>query len=170
MTAAQINKFLSAAEAADIKGYSFFDDIQTRMVNGERSIVIFDEGNDALVCIRPTIQNGIQGKDNAITTIVEDIADVRRAEIYGNYESMKKFLEEYGVTLTNDQIEIILKIDRNNLVVNAMTGDYTNIFHKLSQAEYDALTPEEKAEYDEHVRKEEERYALPKGVSAQITI
>ena len=62
-----------------------------------------------------------------------------------------------------------VKIDRNNNIVKPVTGDYTVTYHKLSQAEYDALSEEEKKEYDEKVAKDQARLVgLPKGRAGMV--
>lgn len=172
MTKAQISKFLNAAESAEIKEYAFYDDIQTKMNNHERAIIIYDEANSALINIKQTQPTGVlrENSNNNVTFMMQNIDDIRRAEVYGNYEAIKKFIDAYGLSLTNDQLEIVLKIDRNNLIVNPQTGDYHNIFHQVSKETYESFTPEQKAEYDKHMAEEKKRYDLPVGTAARITL
>lgn len=169
MTANQITKFLQAVEAAELKSYSFADDICSKYYNSDNSICVYDENSSAIVSIRKTLNNGI-ADNNSLTFTVNDIVDIRKAEVFGTYEQIKKFAEEYGLSLTDEQLQIIVKIDRMNNVVKPITGDYINVYHKLSEAEYEALSDEEKAKYDAMVKDDEDRlHGIPRGRAATIT-
>lgn len=164
----QVKSFMDAAKSADIKKFAFFDDIGTMYHDdGERAFLLLNESDETLWNFRKALHSeALEG----IAVIANNIDDIRRAEVIGSYDQIKTFINKYGLSLTDEQLKILLILDTINKEVIPITGDYHNIFHKLSQEEYDALSPEEKAEYDEHVKEEEKRYALPKGVSAQITV
>lgn len=168
MQLSQVKSFINAVKESNINTYCFLDDIGTRYYNdNERSVVVVNESDSTLWNFRKSLPTE---PGNGILVSSNDINDIRRAQIVGNYNQIKEFVNKYGLSLTDDQLKILLVLDNVNKEVMPITGDYHNIFHKLSKEEYEALTPEKKAEYDAHVAEEEKRYALPKGTPAQITV
>ena len=163
MTEEQVQKFMSAVEDAEIKTFTFVDDITGYYKNGESGVCVYDSANKAIVSIQGQIAGPSQAA-NPLKFQLSDIVDIHRAEVQGDYEDIKKFIDAYGLSLTDDQLKILITIDRKNTIVKPVTGDYTNIYHKLSPEEYNALTEEEKKEYDEKVAKDQARLVdLPKG-------
>ena len=168
MTQGQIQKFMSAVESAGINTYAFVDDITCYYKNGESGVCVYDSANNAIVAIQLN-SAGTAQKSNPLRFIMADIVDIHRAEVQGEYEQIKKFIDAYGLSLSDDQLKILLTIDRNNTIVKPATGDYTITYHKLSQEEYDALSEEEKKEYDAKVAKDQARLVdLPKGRAGMI--
>ena len=168
MTGSQIQTILSAVESAEIKQYQFITDNNDNYYNHDSSIVKFDSGNDILWAIGLAPKFGNITGNGAIIINGADSESVHEFRTTGDYESIKKLADALSIELTDDDQKLLLQINANNLVVKPVTGDYSNVFHKLSKEEYDALTDEEKAEYDEHVKKEEERFKLPKGIAGRI--
>ncbi len=168
MTGEQVKKFMQAVEDAEINTFAFVDDITAYYKNGESGICVYDEANNAVVSI---CQNnpGTAQQANPLRFMMADILDIHRAEVQGEYEQIKKFIDAYGLSLTDDQLKVLLTIDRHNTIVKPVTGDYTVTYVKLSKEEYDALTPEEKAEYDKKVAQDQKRLVdLPKGRAGMV--
>ena len=169
MTEAQITKFMSAIESAEIKTFAFVDDITAYYKNGESGVCVYDSANKAIVGIQLNTSGITAQSSNPLRFMMADIVDIHRAEVQGEYEAIKKFIDAYGLSLTDDQLQVILNLDRSNTIVKPVTGDYTVTYHKLSKEEYDALTEEEKKEYDEKVAKDQARLVdLPKGRAGMI--
>lgn len=166
----QVQAIMSAVNSLEIKEYAFLDDIQTRYYNDDRATIIVDEGREMLWNIRKTMPTENFGNTAPVIIIGNDFTDIRRFQIMGDAKLIRDFIDELGLTLTEDEIKKILILDNMNKEVMPLTGDYSNIFHYVSKETYDAMTEEEKAEYDAHVKKEEERFALPKGTAAQINV
>lgn len=168
MTENQIQKFMSAVETAEIKTFAFVDDITCYYKNGDSGVCIYDANDKVII----SIQNQIAGsamQSNPLKFQMSDIIDIHRAEVQGDYEIIKKFIDAYGLSLTDDQLKVLITIDRNNTIVKPVTGDYTVTYHKLSEEEYNDLSEAKKKEYDEMVAKDQERLTgLPTGRSIML--
>ena len=163
MTSNQVSKFMSAIESAEIKNFCFVDDITCYYTNSDAGVVVYDEANSAIVSIQ--LNSATSAKvSNPLKFQMSDIVDIHRAEVSGDYETIKKFIDAYGLNLSDDQLKVLMRIDRNNTIVKPVTGDYTTSYTKLTKEEYDALTEEEKKKYDEQVAKDQDRLVgIPKG-------
>ena len=154
---------MNAVQSAGLKNFAFVDDITAYYKNGESGIVKYDSDSKSIVAIQLNTATSAQSS-NPLRFMMCDIIDIHRAEISGEYEAIKKFIDEFGLSLEEDELKVIMKIDRNNTIVKPVTGDYTVTYHKLSKKEYDELSEEEKKEYDEKVAKDQERLVgIPKG-------
>lgn len=159
----QITSFIDAVKSAGLKNYSFADDTNVVFYNNDNSFILIDEAKETLINVRKTYVTGVPSSENPITISASDFLDIRRAEISGTAEQIKKFCESYGLSLTDDQLKIIVNIEGNNRILKPITGDYTVVYHKLSKAEYEALSDEEKAAYDAKVKEDNKRFEIPKG-------
>ncbi len=168
MTEAQVQKFLSAVQTAELENFSFVDDITCYYNNSSNGVVVYDEADKAIISIQGRV-GGSASVSNPLKVQMADIVDIHRAEVQGTYEIIKKFIDAYGLSLTDDQLKVLITIDRNNTIVRPVTGDYTVTYHKLSKEEYEALSDEQKKEYDEKVAADQARLVdLPKGRAAMI--
>lgn len=150
MTENQITKFIEAADAANIKSYDFATDIYAHLYHdGESSLVKYDSANKMLLNIRSSNYGGSvpQFGQNKILVTGADLIDVHEARIAGDYDQIKTFLENFGVTLSDDELKIMVDLNKMNYDIIPETGDY-NRFVPLSKKQYDALSPEKKEEYD----------------------
>ena len=173
MTPAQTEKFLSAVEAAEIKKYAFdVDDAYKMMNDGERNLIKYDSGNELLVNIcSPTFGGSHSGYGNGgIMIVTADPIDCHKARLTCDYDQAKTFLENLGTDITDDDLKIMLSIDKKNYNVNPETGDY-NRFHYLSKKEYEDLSPEEKEKYDAEKKAYEDaqKNYVGKNQAAMIT-
>ena len=167
MTTSQIQNFIDACKAEE-KDFMFEDDMGTNYYNNDRAVIVLQ--GDMLYNLRATNKgHDLRGTAN-VTLMGNNVDDIRAATVMGTFEEIRKVLEHLGISLTDEQQATIVKIDRANLQIIPRTGDYHNIFHKISKEAYDALTPEEQAEYDAHVEEEKKRLNPQAGVAARITI
>ena len=168
MLGSQIQTILNAVESAEITNYQFVTDNNVNFYNNESSIVKFDAGNDILWCLGLAPRMGNVTGNGSLIINGSDSESVHEFRVKGDYETIKKMADALGIELSEDDQRLLLQINSNNLVVKPISGDYTNVFHMISKEEYDKLTPEQKAEYDKKLEKENERYKLPKGVAGRI--
>lgn len=170
MKLSQIQAIMSVVNDMEIKDYSFLDDIQTRYYNSDRASIIIDEGREMIWNIRKTLPQESFGDGAPITIIGNDMEDMRRFQFYSDAKTVQEFAEQLGLTLTDEDKKKLLILNTTNKEVKPLTGDYTNVFHVISQEAYDKLSPEEKAAYDEKLAKDKERFDLPRGSAAQINV
>lgn len=171
MTLSQVQAIMNVVEEMEIKDYSFLDDIQTRYYNSDRASVIIDEGKEMLWNIRAALHVESDMANSApIAIIGNDLTDIRRFQFFADAKTIETFAEKLGLELTDEDKKKLVTINSANRVVKPLTGDYTTVFHVISKESYDKLTPEEKAIYDENLRKDKERFELPKGSAAQINV
>ena len=167
MKAELVNSFIQACEEVGLD-YAFQDDMATNYYNNDKAVIIVN--GDTLYNIRRSL-NWMNIRENTnVTIMANSIDDIRTANVMCNLEQADQLMEKLGLSLTDKQREVLVKIDRSIQPLVPETGDYHNIFHKLSPEEYDKLTPEEKEEYDKHVKEEEKRHGLLPGIPAQITL
>ena len=152
MTAEGSKLFIEACESAGIKSYAFVTDVSTTLYHdGERSILKPSYANNFLVCLRDSRYSGTVKKfDAGIQVLIADFSDVHEVICGGDTEQIKAFCEALGdVNLEDEDLKVLLQIDKGNYNINPITGDYVNGFKYLSPWQYDQLTPEQQAEYDE---------------------
>lgn len=172
MTGEQITKVIDTAKAAGITTYDFATDIYAHFYHdGENSFVKYDSTNDVLFNVRSSNYGGAvpQFGQNKILVMGADPIDVHEARIAGDYDQIKTFLENFGLDLSDDELKIMVDLNKMNYDIIPETGDY-NRFVPLSKKQYDALTPEEKEEYDAAKAKDDEAKANYIGQHAAASI
>ncbi len=148
-----MNLFINAIKTAEIDTYSLVTDMTTHLYNNTvDSIIVIDDGNEIAYSIRSNNNYGsAQYFENsellAIGAKFEDIHEVRTG---ADYATMVKFIEALGITLEQDQLDILLKAAKGRSPLHPITGDYQ--FKKLTDEEYEKLTPEEKEVYDKALK------------------
>ena len=163
MTSDQINNIINAIESAEIKEYKVTSTCGMHLqVNPSSGVVIRDDGNEILHYIRnkSRVYGGEPFAGNAVVECM-DYGDVSEICLGGGFAAIKKFFNELGITLTQDQQEMLVKIDRSNYQIIPETGNY-HPFKPVSQEEYEAMTPEEKAAYDAAKKNDE---AIKSGIN-----
>ena len=173
MTAAQTEKFLSAVEAAEITMYAFDVDDGTKFIHdGERHLLKYNSGDELLVNISSIPGGSHSGYGKGILIQTADPTDCHKARLSCHYEQAKTFLESLGTDITEDDLKVILDIDKKNYDLKPETGDYVSGFHYLSKKQYEELTPEEKAQYDASKAAYEKAKAeyIGKNQAASITL
>lgn len=162
---------LSALDAAGIKKFQFSTDNNNHLYNNANAIVLDDTANGNLVNIRK--KSAVVGAnpypgETLVTTA--DYDSVHEMTFGGDYKMVKDFLDQLGLTLTKEQEEILMKIDRSNYTVKPATGNY-HPFKVLTPEEYEALTPEEKEAYDKAKKEYDlEQAAMSQGFAVHVTV
>ena len=162
---------LSALEAAGIKKYQFSTDNNNHLYNNDFAIILDDTAHGNLVNIRK--KSAVVGAnpypgETLVTT--SDYDSVHELTFGGDYKMVQAFLDQLGLSLSKEQEEILMKIDRSNYTVKPATGNY-HPFKELTPEEYEALTPEEKAAYDKAKRENDlEKAAMSQGFAVHVTV
>ena len=150
MTTEQLEKFIQSAEAAEIEFYTFDVDDGEKLVNDGKRAILKVSGDDVINICSSQFGSGSHSMfgRNSIMVTASDPGDIHKARIGGNYDQIKTFLENYGTSLDDDDLKIMLAINNKNYDVKPATGDYVHGFHYLSDKDYESLSPEEKERYD----------------------
>lgn len=172
MTIECTKKFINALKEAGITNYQFDSDLGTHMYNSSNAVLYLDEPEETMYNFTRRIPkyNTPYGDGN-ILVYSAHVSDLHEARVAGSYEQIKAFIDAYGMNLSEDQLKIILNIDKKSYNINPMTGDYFN-FKFLSADEYNSLSEEEKEKYDEDYKKYKLQHDDVKksNISAHITI
>ena len=175
MTPEQCRKFMTAVEAADMRSYEFDCDTGTRYLHdGKTTITKVDYKDNQVVCFRNmgTYGGATRQYEANVEIICSNFDDIHAVRTAGSYEQVKKFIESAGLDLSNDEMKVILTIDKHNVDIKPVTGDYVNGFKYLSKREYSELSDKDKKEYDakkEAYEKVKANY-IGKNKAAQITL
>lgn len=172
MTGEQTKKFIQAAEAAKIKNYEFDTDLGTHLYNNDHAINKFVEGDEIVYNIRDARFGGSHNTyEKGIQVVAAWTEDIHEARIAGSYDQISTFLKTLGVELSDSDLKIMIDIDKNNVDIIPATGDY-NRFVPLTKKQYDALSDEEKKEYDKAKADEEKRQHdyIGQNQAASITL
>lgn len=174
MTKEQCEAFIVAAEAADITAYQFTTDTPSHLYhNGTDHITkpIYDK--ECLVGFRSSHYGGSHGTyNNNLEIVMVDFVDVHEVRAGGSYEQIKKFAESFNVDLTEDELKVLLQIDKRNYDIKPITGDYASQFKYITSKRYDLLSDEEKAAYNaakEEYEKKQHDY-IGENQAASITL
>lgn len=172
MTPNQVSKIISAMESAEIKNYMVVDDITTKIYQSDTAIIKVDNDNEMFVGIRANNVGGSHKRFNAnLEVLTIDFTDAHEMICAGDYQKIIKFVEELGLSLTDEEKELIIEIDKGNHNIIPPTGDY-NRFVPLTEEQYNQLTPEEKIEYDEKYAEweEEQQNYIGQNIAARIYV
>lgn len=162
---------LSALEAAGIKKYQFSTDNNNHLYNNDFAIVLDDTAHGQLVNIRK--KSAVVGAnpypgETLVTT--SDYDSIHEMTFGGDYKMVKDFLDQLGLSLSKEQENILMKIDRSNYTVKPATGNY-HPFKELTPEEYEALSEEEKKAYDKAKYENDlEKAAMSQGFAVHVTV
>lgn len=159
MNVNQCKKWMAGIQAAGITMYQFDTDLGTHLMNdGENSIAIPVDDLNAVIGIRSIAYGGSHtAYKEKVQTIMSDYNDIHEVRTCGTSEQILKLVAELGVSLSEDQVKIVVNIDKRNYDIKPMTGNY-NGFKPLTQKQYEALSESEKAKYNsEKAAYEEEK-------------
>ena len=167
MTKAQSDRILAAIEAAGIDKYMYTTDIPTHFLNdGKTAFTIADDDG-----VHAFFKNGFAGahsyfpNETQICYYFADYGDIHEFKTAGTKDQMLAFINALGLSITDDQVKILKWMDAVRNDLKPITGDYK--FKKLSDEEYNKLTPEEKEKYDAAKK----QYELEKaGISGKASI
>ena len=174
MNKTQCQKWMAALEAAELECYQFDTDLGTHLMNdGKNAIAIPIDDIEAVLAIRPSSLAGSHNVYAAnVQAVLSDYADVHEVRTAGTSDQIKKLVETLGVSLTDEQVKIIVEIDKRNYDIKPATGDYVNRFRYLTQKQYEELSEEEKTKYDSEKEKyetEKEKY-IGQNMAATIRL
>lgn len=145
MTSSQASNFISAMEDAKINNYYFVTDTPTNFHNNENAIVKLN--GDLLVNFRKP-QYSHYRSINGAEVLIADLTDVHEARAIATAEQLKQVADSLGVSLTDDEYKILLNIDKKDVDLIPVTGNYIE-FVFMTTEQYNALSDEEKAAYDD---------------------
>lgn len=165
-------KFFNAIQSAGIKKYQLDTDLGSHYYNNENSVLVLDESESAVVNIKKRFTLDGDPYDGKLLLYISNLADIHEARVGGTYETIQKFIDAYGLSLTYEQLKIIVNIDKTNYNIMPESGDYLNFKYK-SEEEIEKMEPEEKEAYEKEVAEYEKSLknkGLTQGAAAQITI
>jgi hypothetical protein len=169
MTTETMNKLQSAIETSGIKNYQFNVDLGTVLANN--GVAFVKDAGGAIACFRRAEYGGATSPFNGIDVAVADYVDIHEFRTGGSFKAMKDFGEALSLSFTNEELQKMLSFTVDNYKVIPETGDY-NRFVPLSDKAYEALTPEEKEDYDRKKEAAEEaaKKHLTPGFVAHIDL
>lgn len=175
MTNEQAKAFLDAIEAAEIKTFEFDTDLCTHLYNdGIHAIIKPNFDMNCAIGIRANDYGGsVKRYNHNVQVVLADFSDIHEARTAGSAKQIEKFLEAIGnITLTDEELKILVKIDNGNYDIIPETGDYNNQFHYLSKKQISQLTEEEQKKYKASKEKyeKEKREYIPVNQAASITL
>ena len=170
MTKELLAKYFDTIDELGIKSYEIITDAtMTRLINnGENAIIKYDgDENVAFICGEksPSLSR-YQGNVRVSIFHLDQIAQLT---VGGSYKDCRDFVEKMGFTLNDQDIKIMLEINTKNTKLIPVTGDYSK-FKKLTQAEYDELTPAQQEQYKKDYQAYENMHEGNQSFVAQIDV
>lgn len=173
MNVDQCKKWMAAIEAAGIKTYQFDTDLGTHLYHdGVNAVAIPAHDINAVVAIRNNAFGGSHNTySNNVQAVLSDYGDIHEVRTGGTSEQIIKLVEQLGITLKEEEVKIVVNIDKANYDIKPETGNYKR-FRILTQNQYDALSDEEKAKYDSEkaAYEEEQRKYIGQNMAATIRL
>lgn len=160
-------KFIKAIDSAKIKNWEAVTAIMTHFYNTDTSFNIADFNVNALYNFARPTNNSTPYTYDQIVVKGASFDEVHEVRFGGSLEQVKKFIDAYGISLTDDQYKILVNINTNNYTLKPVQGDYLK-FEELSSAEIAALTDKEKSEYYQALNAFKERNKMTSAV--QVTV
>lgn len=176
MTEQQVKAFMKAVEASDIKTYEFDTDLTTHLYNDcETRVVKPSYSIGAFVAFRPNdYSGGTKVYQHNVQAVVADFGDVHEARTSGSSEQIEKFIKEIAtdIDLTDDELKILVKIDKGNYGIIPETGNYIDAPKYLSPKQIADLSDEERTQYEAKVDKynKEKANYIPANQAASISL
>lgn len=160
-------KFMNAIDSAKIDKWEAVTAIMTHFYNNDTSFNIADFNVNALYNFARPTNNSTPYTYDQIVVKGASFNEIHEVRFGGSLEQVKKFIEAYGISLTDDQYKILVNINTNNYTLKPVQGDYLK-FEELSDSEIDALTDKEKSEYYQALKAFKERNKMTSAV--QVTV
>lgn len=150
MVSNQVDKILAAFESAEITEWNITDDINCQYYHNKNAVIKVDKSNELFVNFRKFRKTGVSSLSEFGNVEISAIpfADIHNMSAIGNKDEIMKFAQSLGLSFEDDEIQIILNIDKGNYDIKPETGDYVSRFHYLTDKQYAELSDEEKAQYD----------------------
>lgn len=173
MTVDQCKKWMDAIKAAGIKTYQFDTDLGTHLYHdGVNAVAIPAHDLEAVVAIRANTFGGSHNTyEHNVQAVLSHYGDIHECRTGGTSEQILTLVENLGITLTEEEVKIVVDIDKGNYDIKPETGNYHR-FRYLTQKQYEALSDEEKAKYDSEKEKYEADKAkyIGQNMAASITL
>lgn len=154
-----MKKFMDALKTSKIKNFQVFTAPGTSLYNNDRGVIVLDENEEMLLNFTKNNNvvngrfNGSSNGNGKIGITAANLADVHECRVACSYVQAKEFIKNYGISLDDEQMKIILEIDSNNYDLNPPTGDYqTSSFKYLTEDELSELSEDKKKEYQEALK------------------
>ena len=146
MKSSEVTKFINAVKNAELTVWTAITDMSTHFWhNPDQNQLIFSDG-DTLAHVRFNRQQEGPGKVFLDYASVDDIHEVRTS---GSPDKIKAILEELGMTVTDDDVKIIIRMSGAERDIIPPTGNYLGKdFIYLSEKQLERLTPEEREKYE----------------------
>ena len=109
--------------------------------------------------------NGVSGIEMLICP-AEQVCEIH---ITADYKDMKELASDLGLTLTEEELNHLIHMDKYDAPLEPATGDY-NRFKYITGKNYELLTEEEKAEYETAKAAYEKEKANHLGVNQAASI
>lgn len=174
MEASQVQKIMSAFESADIKKFAVTDDVTGHYYNNDNEVTVADMSNELFVNFKKGVHTGVNSvsEDGNVLMSMIPFIDTHIMKFTGTYNQVKQVAESLGLSLDDNQNNIILNIDKKNYDIKPATGDYVSRFHYLSEKQYAELSEEEKAQYDAEKKEYEDNKAkyIGQNMAASISL
>lgn len=148
MTPEGMKKFLNALKAADINEYQFDSDLGTHFYNNANAILFTDDDVNMMVNVRRNYTREGFPYDGQVFITCADYGDLHEVRFGATYDKAIEFLKAYGITPTEEQLKIIVEIDKKNYDIKPLTGDYNPTFVKKTDEEIANLSDGERAKYE----------------------
>lgn len=145
MTAEQITGFINAVEEAGLKNFELVTDMSTNLWNNESGII--KQNGDLIVAFRKA-QFQTVNTVNGVEIVAADAADVHEARVIGDADKLKLVAEALGTALDDSEYKMLLGLDKRPVNLKPITGNYI-VFNFLTKEQYNALSDDNKAKYDE---------------------
>ena len=148
MNSSDINKIINACNNNNIN-FSVISMMPTYIRKNEDTII--KVVGDNLYGFRKPIfaeNNGVNG----IEMLIMPLDQLCEFHITANYDEMKSICDEIGVNLDDEELKLLLHMDKFDSAIEPVTGNY-NGFRYITGKAYELLSDEEKEEYN--TRKEE---------------
>ena len=156
MTLSNIKKFLAACQEAGIKNYQFDTDLGTHLYNNtETSIIVLDETEEVAYNFRNKINDLNTSYNGNLYVQGANLSDIHEVRFGGTIDEIKAFATAYGLTFTDEQLNLLLKNDLTNYNVKPETGDYN--FVPLTNSALEALSEEERKEYELNLKEYQDK-------------
>ena len=167
MTGSEVKTIIDACDARDLN-YKILTMNPTNINKNENTVVKIN-GDNVIGFRRPIFSenNGVGGIE-AIILPVEQLCEMK---ITGDYDNIKSLSEEIGVEFSEEDLAILIHMDKYETALEPETGNYNRFRYKRG-AEYNLMTDEEKEEYENaktaYEKAEETR--LGKNQAASISL
>ena len=170
MTTESWHKFKNALDQAEIKKFQIDSDTDYHLFNDpdNAKIIVFDEGSETFYNIRQKTGSSHEGWSDPIIVTGVEVSDIHMVKFGTTPDKIFDFINALSLSLDEDQIKAVIKINKGNYDINPETGDYILAgFKVLSDEEIAELTPQQKIDYEEklEIYNKRQKFTKPNQVA-----